>query len=134
MSLEPYVYPVSPSPQVQLVRDYIQYLSAFNLDKLSGLTTDNFTQQMLPTDLGVAPRTKAEDLAFLQELQAQRNGTPIHVSRARTQCDHSLVLITNALASTPYTSLTTEIARPGPMYSFLKVDRLDTNFSTFRRS
>lgn len=90
MSLEPYVYPVSPSPQVQLVRDYIQYLSAFNLDKLSGLTTDNFTQQMLPADLGVAPRTKAEDLAFLQQLQAQRNGTPIHVSRAWTHLNSTI--------------------------------------------
>jgi hypothetical protein len=134
MSLEPYVYPVSPSPQVRLVREYIQYLSAFDIDRLSGLTTDNFTQQMLPTDLGVAPRTKAEDLAFLKELQTQRNGTPIHVSGAWAQCDHPFVLIANALDSTPYTSLTTELARLGPMYSFLKVDRLDTNISTSRRS
>jgi hypothetical protein len=82
MSSKPYVYPPFPSPQVKVVREYLQYLSDFNFDKLRTLTTDDFTQQTWPVSLGLPVRSQAEDIAVLKGLQAQLDGKPLHVSKA----------------------------------------------------
>ena len=79
----PYKFPEHPPPQLKAVQDYIKYLSAFEFDKLESLTTDNFTQQVAPLSLDVPIRTKAQDIAYLRELQASLKGKPLHVSRSQ---------------------------------------------------
>jgi len=80
MSLQPYVFPAFPSPQVKAVQDYLKYISEFDLDGLSGLLTDDFTLSVAPVNLGVPDKTRAEEFAFIKEMQAKLNGKPLVVS------------------------------------------------------
>jgi len=84
MSSPPYEFPEDPSPQLEVIRKYYAYLSAFDFDNLSTLMTDDFTQQMAPLSLGVPKKTKGDFLAFLGQYQANLNlqGQRLDVSRA----------------------------------------------------
>jgi hypothetical protein len=81
-TMQEYVFPPHPSRQVKVVQEYLKFLSKFDLDGLSGLTTDNFTQSTSPTNLGVPTRTKSQDLAFLKGLEATVN--TLSVSKSGT--------------------------------------------------
>jgi hypothetical protein len=74
MSPQPYVFPVSPSRQVKAVQDYMNYVSVFDIDNLSTLITDSFTQTTLPSNLGVPVRTKDENFAVLEEVKGILKG------------------------------------------------------------
>jgi hypothetical protein len=69
----------APSSQLKVVRDYFQYLSHWDLDKLSTLTSPGFIQETLPASMGVPTRTKTEDLAFLKDFRDSLNGSPLEV-------------------------------------------------------
>jgi hypothetical protein len=74
MSPQPYVFPASPSRYVKVVQDYMKYVSIFDIDNLSTLITDGFTQTTLPSSLGVPVRTKDENFAVLKEVKGVLNG------------------------------------------------------------
>ncbi|KAF8500397.1 hypothetical protein F5888DRAFT_1801920 [Russula emetica] len=74
MSPPPYEYPEDPSPQLEIIRKYYAFLSAFDFDNLSTLMTDDFTQQTAPLSLGVPKNTKSDFLAFLRQYQANLKG------------------------------------------------------------
>jgi ketosteroid isomerase-like protein len=105
MSPPPYEFPEDPSPQLEVIRKYYAFLSAFDFENLSTLMADDFTQQTAPLSLGVPKRTKSDLLAFLGQFQAYVKGQHLDVSRA--QMTH-FVLIVNLLDSTPYTISTME--------------------------
>jgi hypothetical protein len=94
MSPQPYVFPESPSPQLKVVQDYIKFFSAFDLEKLGTLISDNLVHKIVPESLGVPNRTKAEILAFLAHMRGMFNGKPLEVSRGS---DVHSYLITNPL-------------------------------------
>jgi ketosteroid isomerase-like protein len=83
MSPQPYVFPEFASPQLKVVQDYFKYLSALDIDNLGTLMADDFHQKTAPLSLGVPDKTKAQDLAFLEELKVVLNGQHLHVSRAQ---------------------------------------------------
>lgn len=84
MSSSPYVFPEDGSPQLKVVQEYFRCLCTFDLDKLSTLTTDNFTQDVKPLSLKVPQKTKAEDLESLRQLRDSLKGKQLQVSRAQT--------------------------------------------------
>jgi len=88
MSLQPYVFPPFPSPQVKAVQECLKCISEFDIDGLHSLMTDDFTLKMLPENLGVPDRTKAVAFAGLKEMQASLNGKPLAVSRSQTHRGH----------------------------------------------
>jgi hypothetical protein len=79
-----YEFPPNPSPQVKTVLAYLKSISDFDLDKLSSLTTDDFTMGVFPMSMGIPDRTKAEELAVLKDTHAALNGKPMSVSRTQT--------------------------------------------------
>ena len=121
MSLEPYVFPPSPSHQVKVVQEYLKYYSEFDFDRLSGLSTDNFTQLTLPASLGLSVRTKIEELGFLKDLQASVGGKTLQVSKFITQVEYCSVLTANLFESSPSTVSTMEWGRLGSMYAPLSL-------------
>ena len=120
MSPQPYVFPVSPSAQVKAVQDYLKYISKFDIDSLSGLLTDDFTLSVSPANLGVPVKTRAEEFAFIKEMQAYLDGKPLVVSRAQTWhghpfgTDHQLFLDRSQCAMS-----TMDRGRLGSMYRIL---------------
>jgi len=80
MSSQPYVFPASPSPQVKAAKDYLKYISKFDIDGLSGLLTDDFTLSVSPANLGVPDKTRAEEFAFIKDMQAALNGKPLVIT------------------------------------------------------
>ena len=76
------IIPNPNTPQLKVIDTYLKSLSTFDLTVLKTLTTDNFIMITAPASLDVADRTKAEDLAFLEELKEQLNGQHLEVSRA----------------------------------------------------
>ncbi|KAF8480424.1 hypothetical protein DFH94DRAFT_742758 [Russula ochroleuca] len=80
MSPQPYVFPESPSPQLKVVQDYIKFFSAFDLEKLGTLISDNLVHKIVPESLGVPNRTKAEILAFLAHMRGMFNGKPLEIT------------------------------------------------------
>jgi hypothetical protein len=89
------------SQQVKAVQEYLKCLSKFDLDRLSCLTTDNFTQSTLPTKVGVSTRTKSQDLRFLKELQGKVN--KLHVSKSIKLLETASVLTASFLDSSQST-------------------------------
>jgi hypothetical protein len=83
MSQKPYPIPPFPSLQLKVVLKYIEALESFDFDELSRLTTPYFTQQSLPASLGMPVRSKAEDLAFLEEFKKKVNGANLDVCNAQ---------------------------------------------------
>jgi hypothetical protein len=81
MSPQPYVFPESVSPQLEVIRDYFKYVSIFDFEKLSTLMTEDLVQKLRPANLGVPDRTKAEFFAILAQLRDTVNGKPLEVSR-----------------------------------------------------
>lgn len=59
-----------PSPQLLVIQKFYAFLSAFDFDNLSTLMADEFTQQIVPLNLGVPKKTKSDFLAFLRQYQA----------------------------------------------------------------
>jgi len=114
-SLQPYVFAPFPSPQVRIVREYLKYYGEFDLQNLSNLITDNFTQQTWPQSLNAAVRTKEQEFEALKGLKDSLKGQPLDVSSARTQCDHPFVLKADFLDRSRCTISATEIRRPGFM-------------------
>jgi hypothetical protein len=74
MSPQSYVFPASPSRQVKAVQDYMKYVSVFDINNLSTLIADSFTQTTLPSNLGVPVRTKDENFAVLEEVKGVLDG------------------------------------------------------------
>jgi hypothetical protein len=120
MSSPPYEFPEDPSPQLEVIRKYFAFISAFDFDNLSTLMTDEFTQQMAPLSLGVPKKTKSDFLAYLGQYQANIKGQRLDVSKSP---DGPFVLIVDLLDSTPYTISTMEWGRPGSMYRFFLENR-----------
>jgi hypothetical protein len=83
MSPPPYEFPEDPSPQLQVIRKYYAFLSAFDFDNLSTLITDDFTQHQAPLSLGLPKKTKSDFLAFLRQYQADIEGQHLDVSGAQ---------------------------------------------------
>jgi hypothetical protein len=81
MSPQPYVFPESASPQLEVIQDYFKYVAIFDFEKLSTLITEDFVQKTGPASLGVPDRTKAELFAALAQLRDTLNGVPFEVSR-----------------------------------------------------
>lgn len=115
MSPPLYEFPEDPSPQLEVIRKYYAFISTFDLDNLSTLMADEFTQQMAPLSLGVPQKTKSDFLAYLGQHQANINGQHLDVSKIS---DGPFVLIADLLDSTPYTISAMEWGRPGSMYHF----------------
>jgi ketosteroid isomerase-like protein len=87
MSPLPYEFPEDPSPQLEVIRKYYAFISAFDFDNLSTLVTDDFTQQMAPLSLGVPKKTKTDFLAYLRQYQANIESQHLDVSRVQmTHC------------------------------------------------
>lgn len=84
MSLQPFIFPPHPSPQVKVVQEYLKFLAVYDTDGLGKLTTDDFVQSTSPISLGEPDRPKAVDLAFVKELQATLNGQALKVRRGWT--------------------------------------------------
>ena len=108
MSPPPYDFPEDPSPQLEVIRKYYAFLSAFDFDNLSTLMTDDFTQQVAPLSLGEPKKTKGDFLAFLRRYQANPNLKGQHLDVSRAQMTRSSVLIVSLLDSTPYMISTME--------------------------
>jgi hypothetical protein len=83
MSLQPYVFPPVPSPQVKAAQEYLKYISEFDFERLSNLLTDDFTLTMSPVNMGIPPKTKAEEFSVLKELQTKLDGKSLAVSGAQ---------------------------------------------------
>ena len=107
MSPPHYEFPEDPSPQLGVIRKYYAFLSAFDLDNLSSLMTDDFTQQTAPLSLGVPKNTKSDFFAFLRQYQANLKGQHLNVSTKLSSDDPFLPIII-LLDSTPSTISTTE--------------------------
>jgi hypothetical protein len=75
-----YEVPRCPSDHLKVVLDYFEKLKKWDFDELSKLSTPNFTQQTLPASLGVATRTKSEDIAFLHDFRDALKGAPLEVN------------------------------------------------------
>lgn len=122
MSLQPYVFPPFPSPQVKAVQEYLKCVSGFDFEGLSSLMMDNFTLTVSPMNLGVPDKTKDEEIAFLKELQANLDGKPLIVSKTQTQCDRLFCAnVANLLDRSPCMMSTTEKRRLVSMYNFFEV-------------
>ena len=72
--------PKSPSPLLKTVLDYLDHTKTLNLVELEKLFTDDFVQSTYPRSLGVPPRSKEEDVAFLRGLFEQLGGRHLEVS------------------------------------------------------
>ncbi len=83
MSPLPYEFPRDPSPQLEVIRKYYAFLSAFDLHNLSSLISDDLTHKIAPSSLDVPEKTKNEFLAYLGELQTHLKGQHLDVSRAQ---------------------------------------------------
>jgi hypothetical protein len=81
MSLSNYQLPPDPSPQLQVVLDYFKYLSRWDFDKLSSLSSPRFTQETLPASLGTPSRTNSKDIAFLKEIRDSLKSAPLQVGQ-----------------------------------------------------
>ena len=81
MSPQPYVFPESASPQLKVIQDFFKYVTIFDFEKLSTLTTEDLVQKMRPASLGVPDRTRAELFAVLAQMRDSLNGKPLEVSR-----------------------------------------------------
>ena len=116
MSLQPYVFPSSPSLQVKTVQEYLKCISELDFDRLSSLVTDDFTLAMSPLNLGIPDRTIAEELSILKGLESVLDGKSLSVSGRRMtlsfDTDHRLDLI----HSLPFTISMTGRGRLGSMY------------------
>jgi hypothetical protein len=91
MSSLPQTYqkPQSPSDQLKCVFDYFEKLKVWDFDGLAKLSTPGFTQQTLPVSLGMAERTKEEDIAFLHTFRDSVQGA--HLEVCNTQILFALV-------------------------------------------
>ena len=74
-----YQPPGQPSDQLQVVLDYFDALKVWDFDGVGKLFTPYFTQQSLPASLGIAARTKAEDIAYLHTVRDSVNGEQLEV-------------------------------------------------------
>jgi hypothetical protein len=61
--------PPEPSPQLKVVLDYLDYLSKWDLETLSQLSTSYFTQVTLPASLHIPARSKKEDIESLHQFR-----------------------------------------------------------------
>jgi hypothetical protein len=121
MSLQPYVFPPSPSPQVKAVLEmHVEY----DIDGLKSLMTDDFTLKTLPVNLGAPDRTKDVVFAGLKEVQTTYNGKPLAVSRSQAHRDHPFSA--NLLDSILCTMLLTGMERLGFMYDFSGTHKLES--------
>lgn len=84
MSPLPYVFPAHPPPQVKVIQQYLKCYSEFDFEGFGKVTTDDFTQQTLPLSLGQSIRSKAEEIAALEQLRDGLGGKPMQVSKATT--------------------------------------------------
>jgi ketosteroid isomerase-like protein len=84
MSLQPYVFPSSPSLQVKAVQKYLKYISEGDFDSLTSLVTDDYTLATSPSNMGVPTKTMKEEVVSLKALQSGIDGKPLAVSRAQT--------------------------------------------------
>lgn len=84
MSLQPYVFPSSPSLQVKTVQEYLKCISELDFDTLSNLVTDDFTLAMSPLNMGIPDKTIAEEFDAMKGLHSGHHGKPLTVSRAQT--------------------------------------------------
>jgi len=84
MSLQPYVFPSSPSLQVKTVQEYLKCISESDFDTLSSLVTDDYTLATSPSNMGVPSKTIAEEVTALKALQSGIDGKPLAVSRVQT--------------------------------------------------
>jgi len=79
-----YQIPNDPSQQLQVVLDYLDNLKRWDFDALHKLCTSDFTQQVLPASLGLAPRTKNECTEYLHTFRDSLNGAPLEVRNGQT--------------------------------------------------
>lgn len=87
MSPLSYEFPEDPSPQLEVIRKYYTFLSAFDFDNLSTLMADDFTQQTAPLSLGAPKKTKSDFLAFLVQYQANLNLRDQHLDVSESSDD-----------------------------------------------
>jgi len=130
MSPQPYVFPASLSPQVKAVQGYLKYISEFDIDSMRGLLTDAFTLSVSPASLGVPDKTRAEEFAFIKEMQAKLDGKPLVVSRVQTWRGHPFgtVLIANFFSTDHSVRSQQWTAEDlGPCIASYKMHRLDTD-------
>ncbi|KAH9989175.1 hypothetical protein BJV77DRAFT_964026 [Russula vinacea] len=80
MSPQPYVFPESASPQLKVIQDFFKYVTIFDFEKLSTLTTEDLVQKMRPASLGVPDRTRAELFAVLAQMRDSLNGKPLEIT------------------------------------------------------
>lgn len=74
-----YKVPNHPSDQLKVVLDYFDKLKHWDFDGLGKLSTSDFTQQTLPASLGLAARTKSEDIEFLHIFRDSLNSAQLQV-------------------------------------------------------
>ena len=82
MSLQPYVFPSSPSLQIKTVHEYLKCIPELDFDRLSGLVTNDFTLATSPLNMGIPDKTIAEEFAEMKGLQSGLDGKPLAVSGA----------------------------------------------------
>ena len=117
MSPQPYVFPESASPQLKVIQDFFKYVTIFDFEKLSTLTTEDLVQKMRPASLGVPDRTRAELFAVLAQMRDSLNGKPLEVSRLGLRCPIRtyMIMTSNPLDRLPCTKSTTDCRRFGSM-------------------
>jgi hypothetical protein len=81
--IQPPVYqvPQHPSDQLKVVLDYFERLKHWDFDGLCKLSTSDFIQQTLPASLGLAARTKSEDIEFLHTFRDSLNSAQLQVCK-----------------------------------------------------
>lgn len=107
------ILPNPNTPSLKVIDNYLSSLSTFNFTVLKTLTTDDFRMITAPASMDVPDRTKAEDLAFLEQLKEQLNGQQLEVSPA-PMISH-LYKTPICFDSIPYTMSSTHRGRPGSM-------------------
>jgi hypothetical protein len=89
MSSQEYQHPIyqipnDPSQQLKVVLEYLDNLKRWDFDALNKLSTSDFTQQILPSSLGLLPRTKNECTEYLHTFRDSLNSAPLEVRNAQT--------------------------------------------------
>lgn len=123
-TLQPYVFPPSPSPQAKAVQKCLKCISEYDIDGLKCVMTDDFTLKTLPMNLGAPDRMKDVVFAGLEEVQATFNGKPLAVSRSRAHRDPPFSA--NLLDSILCTMSLTGMESLGFMYDFSGTHKLES--------
>jgi hypothetical protein len=126
-----HILPSPNTPQLKVIDTYLKSLATFDLTVLKTLRTDDFLMITAPANMNVPDKTKKEDLAFLEEMKESLNSQHLEVSRAPMISHSYKTLICSTVYHIRCRRRTGEDLGPCMITVFFRIDRPETDFSTF---